>query len=63
MGREINKRRDEELVEAKEAIEKELIRTNNTSSILVFYPTIIDALKELLLRRENENYWFLEEGE
>ncbi len=60
MERTINIRRDKELNEAKEAIEKELVSKTNMSTIQVFYPTIIDALKELLLRRENENYWFLE---
>jgi hypothetical protein len=60
MGRTINQRADEELNEAKKAIEKELIRADNMNPIQVFYPTIIDAIKELLSRRENETYWFLE---
>jgi len=60
MGRTINQRTDEELKEAKKAIEKELISVDNMNPIQVFYPTIIDVIKELMARRANENYWFLE---
>lgn len=47
-------RRDEELIEAKDAIVKELISLKNVSPILIHYPTIIDGLKELLERRKND---------
>ena len=47
-------RSDEDLIEAKDAIVKELISLKNVSSILLYYPTIIDGLKELLERRKND---------
>jgi len=46
-------RRDDELIEARKAIEKELISLKNISPILVYYPTIIAAINELLERRKN----------
>jgi len=47
-------RRDEELIEAKDAIVKELISLKNVSPILIHYPTIIEAIEELLERRKND---------
>lgn len=47
-------RRDDELIEAKEAIQKELVSLKNLAPILVYYPTIIDAIDELLERRSKE---------
>jgi hypothetical protein len=47
-------RRDKELVEARKAIERELISLKNFDPILVYYPTIIDALNELLERRSKD---------
>jgi len=53
-------RRNEELIEAKEAIKKEMVNLQNISPILVFYPTIIDAIDELLeVRKKDNEYWFL----
>ncbi len=42
----------EELLEAREAIKRELIRS--VAPIMVYYPTIIEALTELLERRKKE---------
>ena len=47
-------RRDNELIEAREAIKKELISLKNINPILVYYPTILNAIDELLERRKNE---------
>jgi len=47
-------RRNDELIEAREAIKKELITLTNISSILVYYPTIINAIDELLERRKKD---------
>ena len=47
-------RRNDELIEAREAIKKELITLTNISSILVYYPTIINAIDELLERRSKD---------
>jgi len=48
-------RRENELIEAKEAIQKELISLKNLSPILVYYPTIINAIDELLERRNKDD--------
>jgi len=48
-------RSDKDLIEAKKAIEQELISMKNFGPVLIFYPTIIDAIKELLERRKNED--------
>ena len=47
-------RRDNELIEAREAIKKQLITLRNMDPIMVYYPTIINALNELLERRRKE---------
>ncbi len=47
-------RRDNELIEAREAIKKQLITLKNMDPIMVYYPTIINALDELLERRNKE---------
>jgi len=47
-------RRDNELIEAREAIKKQLITLRNMDPIMVYYPTIINALNELLERRSKE---------
>jgi hypothetical protein len=47
-------RRDEELIEARNAIAKELISMKNFGPILLYYPTIIEAIEELLERRKND---------
>ncbi len=47
-------RRDEELIEARNAIAKELISLKNFGPILLYYTTIIEALDELLERRKND---------
>ena len=47
-------RSDEDLIEARKAIIKELISLKNVTPILIHYPTIIDGLKELLERRKND---------
>lgn len=47
-------RRDDELIEAKEAIQKELVNLKKLEPILIYYPTIIDAINELLERRNKE---------
>jgi hypothetical protein len=53
------KRSNEELIQVKEAIQKELIKMN-ISPIMVHYPTIIDAIDELLeVRKKDEDYWFM----
>ena len=47
-------RSDQDLIEARIAIEKELISMKNFGPILVYYPTIIEAINELIERRKNE---------
>ena len=47
-------RSNEDLIEAKKAIEQELINIKNFGPILLYYPTIISAINELLERRKNE---------
>ena len=47
-------RSEQDLIEAKTAITKELISHANFGPILIYYPTIIDAINELLERRKNE---------
>ncbi|HUU88373.1 MAG TPA: hypothetical protein VMX17_11570 [Candidatus Glassbacteria bacterium] len=47
-------RRDEELVEAREAIKRELVTLKNFGPILVYYLTIINAIDELLERRRKD---------
>ena len=49
-------RRDNELIEAKEAIKKQLITLNEFRPIMVYYPIIINALDELLERRNKDLY-------
>ena len=46
-------RSDEELKDALQAINKELISAS-MNPIMLHYPTILDALKELLERRKND---------
>ncbi len=41
-----------ELVEAREAIKKEIIRSLNP--IMIYYPIIIEALNELIERRKRD---------
>jgi len=47
-------RSDSDLIEAKDAIVKELISMKNFGPILIYYPTIIDAINELLERRKTD---------
>jgi len=47
-------RRDDELIEARDAVAKELVSMKNFGPILIYYPTIIEAINELLERRKNE---------
>ena len=47
-------RKDDELIEARNAIAKELISMKNFGPVLIYYPTIIEAINELLERRKNE---------
>ena len=47
-------RRDSELIEARTALEKEIVSMKNFGPILIFYPTIIEALNELLRRRSED---------
>jgi hypothetical protein len=48
-------RSNKDLIEAKKAIETELINMKNFGSILLYYPTIISAINELLKRRNDEH--------
>ncbi|MHA1872625.1 MAG: hypothetical protein ACTSVB_00815 [Candidatus Heimdallarchaeaceae archaeon] len=45
-------RSDDDLIEARTALEKELISMKNFGPILIYYPTIIEAINELLKRRK-----------
>lgn len=47
-------RRNDELIEAREAIKKELINPKSLAPILVYYLTIINAIDELLERRSKD---------
>jgi len=47
-------RSEQELIEARDVISKQLINPFEFDPILVQYPTIIDAINELLERRKNE---------
>ncbi len=47
-------RSNEDLLEAKKALIEALIKLTNIDPILVYYPTIIEAIDELLERRKNE---------
>ena len=47
-------RSDKELIEARNAITKELISLKNFGPILLYYTTIIEAIDELLERRKND---------
>jgi len=47
-------RSDSDLIEARMAIENELVSMKNFGPILIYYPTIIEAINELLIRRKNE---------
>jgi len=47
-------RSDEDLIEARIAIAKELIKPGNLNPIQVYYPTIIEAINELLRRRSED---------
>ena len=49
----LGQRSDEEIIDARKAIENSLKDPNDFSLILVYYPTIIEALNELLDRRLN----------
>lgn len=48
-------RRDEEIIEAIEAIKRELLSLKNFGPILIYYPTILNALDELLERRSRDD--------
>jgi hypothetical protein len=50
----LGQRLDEEVIDARKAIENCLKDPNNISPILIYYPTIIEALNELLYRRHNK---------
>jgi hypothetical protein len=45
-------RTDKDIMEARNAIEKSLIDPKDLNPILIYYPTIIEALNELLMRRK-----------
>jgi len=47
-------RSEQDLIEARTAIEKELVSMKNFGPILIYYPTIIEAINELIERRKNE---------
>jgi hypothetical protein len=47
-------RSDKDIIEARNAVVKSLINLKDVSPILVHYPTIIEALNELLDRRKME---------
>lgn len=50
-------RRDDELIEAKQAIEKDLI-SGGIKPMMIHYPVIIEAINELLEYRKNiREYW------
>jgi len=49
-------RHDNESIEAKEVIKKQLITLNELHPIMVYYPIIINALDELLERRNKDLY-------
>ena len=48
-------RSDQDLIEARKAIEQELITMKNFGPILLHYPIIIEAINELLRRRKGES--------
>ncbi|MDX1699416.1 MAG: hypothetical protein R3250_02300 [Melioribacteraceae bacterium] len=48
-------RSDNDLINARNAIRRELVMLDRLDPILVYYPTIIEAIDELLERRRNEN--------
>lgn len=47
-------RSGQDLIEARHALKKAMINPRNFSPILVFYPTLINAIDELLERRDND---------
>ena len=47
-------RSDKDIMDAKIAIQKSLIKLDNLDPIQVYYPTIIEALTELLKRRRED---------
>ena len=47
-------RSNKDLMDAKIAIQKSLIKLDNLDPIQVYYPTIIEALTELLKRRRED---------
>jgi len=47
-------RSDDELIEARIALEKKLISMKNFDPLIIFYPTIIEAINELLKRRKDQ---------
>ena len=47
-------RSDKDLFEARSAIQKELIKVGNLDPIQVYYPTIIEAITELMRRRRED---------
>jgi len=48
-------RSKEDLIEAREAIKKDLIDLKNITPILIYYPTIIEAINELIERRKGDS--------
>ena len=47
-------RSNQDLIDARQAISKELIKVGNLDPIQVYYPTIIEAITELLKRRSED---------
>ena len=47
-------RSNQDLIDARQAISKELIKFGNLDPIQVYYPTIIEAITELLKRRSED---------
>jgi hypothetical protein len=47
-------RTEKDLLEAKKAMVDELISMKNFGPMLIYYPTLIEAVDELLERRKNE---------
>jgi hypothetical protein len=45
-------RSDNELINARNAIQREMVMVERLDPILVYYPTIIDAINELLEKRK-----------
>ena len=47
-------RSEQDLIDARLALQKELINPKNLNPIQVYYPTILDAINELLIRRSED---------